>query len=235
MFLRLFVMQAVWNNRTMIGHGFAYALLPVLKWLNPGPEELREAVARHVTHFNAHPYLAPLAVGAVTRLEVEGQSHDKIAHFKTAIRGPLGGLGDRLVWIGWLPSVSLLALVCVAYGATPWATLAVFLIVFNLGHLGLRAWSVAAGYEAGLGVAARLRAARLDAAADRLRRVGALILGVVLGLVAAEGVRVGLAVWLPLAALLFLAGNLARRKAWRPAALATAILIAGIAAVGGFS
>ena len=68
-FLRSFLIQGSWNNRTMIGGGFAFALLPILRRVHRGdPEAFREALQRHSEHFNAHPYLANLALGAASRM-----------------------------------------------------------------------------------------------------------------------------------------------------------------------
>src|SRR5712691_5187293 len=47
-----------------------------------------------------------------------------------ALCGPLGSLGDRLVWIGWLPLLSALALIGVALGAGWWAIIG-FLALYN--------------------------------------------------------------------------------------------------------
>jgi len=231
-FVRLFFVQACWNTRSMMGHGFAFALLPVLRWLHPNPEALRESLARHVVQFNAHPYLAALGIGAVARLEADGRPVGEIAHFKTAIRGPLGGLGDRLVWAGWLPAISLAALAAAILGTSPEVSVILFLFVFNVGHLGLRAWSLSAGYDAGFDLAGRLKSARLDRKADATGRMAGFFLGLVVGLVLMRGVEAGLVRWIPLGVLFFLGGNLARGRTWRPAVLATASLIAFLTIAG---
>ncbi len=107
-FFRSFLIQGSWNNRTMIGGGFAFAILPVLRRLHRGdPEAFRDALQRHSEHFNAHPYLADLALGAVCRMEAERRDPEEIRRFKLAVRGPLGSLGDTLIWVGWRPATVL--------------------------------------------------------------------------------------------------------------------------------
>jgi len=64
-FARCFVIQGSWNYHTMLGSGFAFALLPVLRHLAADPDALERAVDRHLELFNAHPYLSGVAVGAV--------------------------------------------------------------------------------------------------------------------------------------------------------------------------
>ena len=93
-FLRSFLIQGSWNNRTMIGGGFAFALLPILRRIYRGdPEAFKESLQRHSEHFNAHPYLANLALGAASRMEEEGRDPEEIRRFKLAVRGALGKHG----------------------------------------------------------------------------------------------------------------------------------------------
>jgi len=68
-------------------------------------------MTRQSAYFNAHPYLAAVAVGALARAELAGVPPERIERFRTALSGPLGSVGDRLVWAGWLPFCSLVALV----------------------------------------------------------------------------------------------------------------------------
>ena len=145
-FARSFLIQGSWNFRTMLGGGFAFALLPVLRRLFRGdPEAFRAALQRHTEHFNAHPYMAGAALGAVCRMEEERRAPEEIARFKRAVRGPLGGLGDALVWVGWRPLTVLAALVLALSGVSPFFTVSFFLLLYNAGHLALRIWSFRIG------------------------------------------------------------------------------------------
>jgi mannose/fructose/N-acetylgalactosamine-specific phosphotransferase system component IID len=181
--MRSFLIQGSWNNRTMLGCGFAFAMLPVLLRLRKGdPASVRDMLQRHSEHFNAHPYLANLALGAACRMEEEGRDPEEIRRFKLAVRGPLGGLGDALVWVGWRPATVLAGLVLALAGASPGATVAVFLVVYNLGHLLLRIWGFKVGLERGSQVGDSLRRVAFPKQADRLAAVGVLLLGGVLAL-----------------------------------------------------
>ena len=77
----------------------------------------RAALARESQYFNAHPYLAAVAVGALARAELDGEPPARIERFRTALCGPLGSVGDRLVWAAWLPLCSLVALAAFGLGA----------------------------------------------------------------------------------------------------------------------
>lgn len=186
-FLRSFSVQGSWNYETMIGYGFAYALLPVLRAVYRDPEALARATERHAGLFNSHPYLAPLALAAVARLETERQPPELIDRFKTALRGALGGLGDRLVWAGFRPVCMLAALVALVLGVPWWAAVGGFLLVYNVGHVGLRWWSFRVGWRENLRVAARLRGSWIAPIERRLEQVGPFLVGMLVVLLVGKG------------------------------------------------
>ncbi len=186
--LRSFAIQGSWNHRTMLGGGVAFSLLPLLRRLEGGdPEGLSRALSRHAEHFNAHPYLASLALGAVARMEEEGRNPEEIRRFKLAVRGPLGGLGDSLVWVGWRPATVLLALCLALLGLPPAWTVLLFLALYNAGHLFLRIGSFALGWEKGSQVGDSLRKMALPRVADRLSSLAVFLLGASFGLALSRG------------------------------------------------
>jgi mannose PTS system EIID component len=158
MLLRMLAIQGAWNYETLLGNGIGFAMEPALRLLPEGVHSPRfkEAMARQSKYFNAHPYLAAVAVGALARAELDGEAPAKIERLRTALAGPLGSVGDRLVWAGWLPFCSLLALTVYGFGGGPVAVLATFLGIFNVGHLALRVWGLRAGWKHGMRVAQAL-------------------------------------------------------------------------------
>ena len=158
MLLRMLAIQGAWNYETLLGNGIGFAMEPALRLMPEGVHSPRfkEAMARQSKYFNAHPYLAAVAVGALSRAELDGEAPAKIERLRTALAGPLGSVGDRLVWAGWLPFCSLLALTVYGFGGGPVAVLATFLGVFNVGHLALRVWGLRAGWKHGMRVAQAL-------------------------------------------------------------------------------
>ncbi len=187
-FLRSFLIQGSWNYRTMIGGGFAFAILPVLRRAKgAGTEEFKESLQRHSEHFNAHPYFANLALGAACSMEEENRDPEEIRRFKSAIRGPLGGLGDALIWVGWRPATVLAALVLALAGAPPILSVLFFLVVYNLGHLALRSWGFRVGRERGRRIGDSLRVAALARKADQLSGIGVFLLGGLVGLTLERG------------------------------------------------
>ncbi|MBX9928152.1 MAG: PTS system mannose/fructose/sorbose family transporter subunit IID [Gemmatimonadaceae bacterium] len=232
-FLRLFAIQGAWNYETMLGNGIAFAMEPGLRFLpgGKGGEAYRAAMARHCTYFNAHPYLAGVAVGALLRAELDGVPAAHVERFRTALPGPLGSVGDRLVWAAWLPFCAVLALAAFGLGMGTAGVLLLFVGSYNAGAVTLRAWGIRAGFGRGLQVAQVLGAPVLRQAPAHLARGMALVAGFALPL-AARGIigpgRTLLGATL-LAALVGAAalGRFARRsEGWRLAlALLTALVL----------
>ena len=188
MLLRSLAVQGSWNFRSLIGPGFAFALLPALRDLYDGDEaRATEAARRHSGLFNCHPYVSPLALGAVATMEAAGEDPALIERFKTAIRGSLGTLGDRTVWAGWRPVCLLLAIALVLLGAAWWIAVGVFLGVYNLGHGAIRVWSLRLGLADGRRVAEKLRNTPISEAQRLLSTAGAFLVGLVLPLAASGG------------------------------------------------
>jgi PTS system mannose-specific IID component len=158
MLLRLLAIQGAWNYETLLGNGIGFCIEPALRLLPGGihTPRFKEAMARQSRYFNAHPYLASVAVGSLARAELDGEPAAMIERFRTALAGPLGSVGDRLIWAGWLPLCSLAGLVAFGFGGGPLAVLVTFLGLYNAGHLALRIWGLRTGWNRGLGVAQSL-------------------------------------------------------------------------------
>ena len=180
--LRLFAVQGSYNYERMLGVGVGVAEEPLLRDLADG--KYRPAVARGAQFFNAHPYLVGLAVGAAARAEHDGAAPDQIERLREALCGPLGSLGDRLVWAGWLPILSGLTLAAIALGAG-WIAVAAFLIVYNIGHVALRWWALKAGWTHGTRVSVALHHPVLQKAGALLGPAMAFSVGAALPLTAA--------------------------------------------------
>ena len=178
-FLRLLAIQGSWNYEILLGNGIGFCLEPALRLLPEGihSDHFKQALARESKYFNAHPYLASVAVGALARAELDGEPPERIERFRTALCGPLGSVGDRLVWAGWLPFCSLLALAVFGLGGGPVLVLWVFLGLYNLGHFGLRLWGLRTGWNHGLRVASSLANPVLRNGPEHIGRLAALATG----------------------------------------------------------
>lgn len=175
--LRLLTVQAAWNYERMLGVGLGYATEPLLRALPGGRagERYRGAMRRASRYFNAHPYLTGLAAGALARAEHEGVPGERIERLRTALLGPLGAVGDRLVWAGTLPAASAVGLALSA-SAPAGAGAIALLAVYNVPHIALRVWGLHAGWHSGTALARALAEPLLTTG---LRLVGpAAVLGI---------------------------------------------------------
>lgn len=184
MFLRLLAIQGAWNYELLMGNGIGFCVEPALRLLpgGKGGERYREALARESRYFNAHPYLAGVAVGALARAELDGEAPARIERFRSALCGPLGSVGDRLVWAGWLPLCSIVALLAFGLGAGVWTVVLLFVGLYNAGHLALRAWGLRVGLAEGLRVASALGTPLFRRGPQHIARAAAFLGGTALPL-----------------------------------------------------
>jgi mannose PTS system EIID component len=183
--LRSLLVQGSWNYETLIGAGFAYTIMPVLRVLyGSDPVALKDAVQRHTEVFNSHPFMVTVAVGAVSRMEAEGADPRVISRFKSALRSSLGSLGDQLVWSAWRPGAVLLGILLLLAGVAWWVAAIVFLVVFNALGFSLRVWGWRVGVDSGMEVGRAIREAPLQPLARRTMEVASAIAGAALAFAA---------------------------------------------------
>jgi len=180
MLTRLFAIQGAWNYETLLGNGIGFCMEPALRLLPGGVKspEFKAALARQSRYFNAHPYFASVAVGALARVELDREPADRIERFRAALPGPLGSVGDRLIWAGWMPFCSLVALTVFGLGGSAWAVVGTFLILYNIVHVGVRIWGLNTGWNHGLRVAAALGNPILRQGPPHVARLAALAAGI---------------------------------------------------------
>jgi len=138
-FLRSFLLQAVWSYERMQSLGFLYAIFPKLKELyKDDANELRKSCQRHTGYFNTHPYMAPFILGTAARQEekIKENQPDAVANlnrFKLQMAGPLAAIGDKIFWSTWRPLIGLLGVFLVFAGVRPyWLIPVIFIAVYNV-------------------------------------------------------------------------------------------------------
>jgi PTS system mannose-specific IID component len=232
MYFRLLAMQGSWNYETLNGTGIGFSMEPALRYLPGGIDgpAYRAALARESRYFNAHPYLAGIAVGALVRAELDGVDPERIERFRTALAGPLGSVGDRLVWASWLPFCSVVAIGAYGAGGSPMAVVGTFLLLYNAGHILLRAWGLRIGLSRGLNVASALGNPVLRQGPQYIGSAAALVAGFALPLalqrVAGPGrALVGGIIGAALIGILLLARLRERAEGWRIALGVLAIFV----------
>lgn len=182
--VRLLTVQACWNYERMIGVGLAYAAEPMLRGLPGGceGEHYREAMSRAAAYFNAHPYLAGLAAGAFARAEYDEVPGEQLERLRMALLGPLGAVGDRLVWAGTLPAASAVGLVLAA-NAPAGIGAAALLTIYNVPHVTLRVWGLLSGWRYGTRLGRALGAPAITAALRVASPLAACAIGLAVPLV----------------------------------------------------
>ncbi|EOW4468930.1 TPA: PTS mannose/fructose/sorbose transporter family subunit IID [Escherichia coli] len=149
---RSMLLQASFNYERMQASGWLYGLLPALKKIHTNKRDLARAMKGHMGFFNTHPFLVTFVIGIILAMERSKQDVNSIQSTKIAVGAPLGGIGDAMFWLTLLP-------ICGGIGdAMFWLTLlpicggigaslalqgsilgaVVFIVLFNVVHLGLR-------------------------------------------------------------------------------------------------
>lgn len=96
------------NSVVAQGRSMAYSILPGLQvWYKDNPEKKNEIFARHAReYYNNHAIMNGLVTGIVLAMEKKG-AEDKedlsaaITSIKSALMGPLAGIGDSLISNCW--------------------------------------------------------------------------------------------------------------------------------------
>jgi PTS system mannose-specific IID component len=172
--LRTLLVQASFSFDRMIGVGTAWAIQPLLRDLPP--DRYRQAMCRATQFFNAHPYLAGMAIGALARVEHQNLPEDTIARLRQALVSPLGSVGDKLIWAGLMPASVGVGLIVGAL-ASPLAGAITFLVLYNTGHFTLRTWALREGWHNGRDVSRSLTARGIQRGLRLAGPVGALAVG----------------------------------------------------------
>jgi PTS system mannose-specific IID component len=184
-FRRAFLIQASWSFERMQALGFAFAIEPVLRKLYPDQVEYESRLRIHLEYFNTQPYLASFILGAVVRMEEDRangrNAGEDISSLKTSLMAPLGALGDTFFWGALKPFAAVLAVSLLMTGH--WWAPFVFLVFYNVWHVGLRAGMLFWGYRSGGDAMALMTRHSLMNMAKRLKRITLTVLGGMIGMV----------------------------------------------------
>ncbi len=159
LFQRSLLLQASWNNQRMQNLGFLYCLLAWLR-TRPGDKNFnRRFFRRYFGFFNTNPYLAGFLLGGLVRLETERVhgmeiSRTMLETYRDSLGRAFASLGDQLFWLGLRPALTLIACLFALKGSVS-GVVGVF-IVFSVGQLGIRWWSLGVGYQSGMDIPALL-------------------------------------------------------------------------------
>lgn len=102
-FWRSFALQNTWAYDKMMALGYAFSMVPILEKLYDTKDKLKEALTRHMELFNTTPQIATFIMGLTAAMEEENANNEdfpteSITSIKTALMGPLAGIGDSFYW-----------------------------------------------------------------------------------------------------------------------------------------
>lgn len=186
-FLHAITMEHTWNYERMMNDGYLYSMLPALQKIYTNPEDLKEACKRHLEFFNTTPQCITLPLGITVAMEeqrandMENFDTTSISSVKTAIMGPLAGIGDSFIW-GTLRILATGVGTSLALQGSILGPI-LFLLVFNVPSFILRYVLVYAGYKFGSDF---ITSAEESGAMDLISKAASILGLTVAGAMAAE-------------------------------------------------
>ena len=145
--------------------GFTQAMMPVVEKYYDDSEEKREAYERHMEYFLTNDITSAIPVGVAAAMEERYATQrdidpDSINAVKTALMGPLAGIGDSLLNGTARPILAGLAISFIQAGLG-WFGVLFFVIGMSIVSLGVRYFGVFQGYKQGVKLVAKIQSSGL--------------------------------------------------------------------------
>ena len=181
-FFRSFPLQACFFYERMQNVGFAYQMIPALKKLYPDKKDAAEALTRHMTIFNTTPAVVTFITGAAIAMEEkfkkekeagEDCDEESINAIKTALMGPLAGIGDSFFWGTFRIIGAGIGCSLAAKGSI--LGMILFLLIYNIPHFLIRYNGLKIGYNSGVNFLSGISEGGLIAALTETAKVLGLI------------------------------------------------------------
>lgn len=158
-FWRSFTLEGSWNYERMAHMGYVYSMIPVLKKLYTKKEDLGRALKRHLEFVNITPHVVTLLLGISTAMEEQNANDENfdessISSVKTALMGPISGIGDSFFW-GTLKIIAAGVGISLASQGNILGPI-LFLLIFNIPHYILRYLCMFGGYRLGTGLLSKV-------------------------------------------------------------------------------
>ncbi len=146
-------MEYSWNYERQMNLAFCKMMDPILKKIYKNdPKKYQEALKRHLEFFNITVQFAPFVGGVVASME-ELNAKDEIdpssiSSVKTALMGPLSGIGDS-VFLGCLRVIAVGVGLPLSLAGNPLGPI-LFLLIYNIPAFMARFIGAQKGYELGV-------------------------------------------------------------------------------------
>jgi len=181
-FWRSLALQGCFNYERQQAIGFLYGMLPALKKIyKDDPEGLKEALQRHTEFFNTSPQFVTFITGATIALEEKKHQDPNfdssaISGIKTALMGPLAGIGDSL-FFGTLRTIGLGIGLGLAIEGNLLGPI-LFILIHNIPNYLLRWKGLDIGYKQGVNfLASAMQGGAIEEVTSGARVVGTMVVG----------------------------------------------------------
>ena len=184
-FWRTFPLQACFCFERMQNVGFAYMMVPALKKLYTDKKDISDALKRHLAIFNTTPAVVSFIAGASIAMEEkfkkakdngEEVDEESINAVKTALMGPLAGIGDTVTQS--LVKTVLLGIACDLSVKGNVLGPILFFVGMTIYTLGFSHYVYFMGYKQGKSSVTKLLAnGKLAAVTDAMGVLGMMVLG----------------------------------------------------------
>lgn len=140
--------QITWNYEKMMGIGYLYAMLPILKKLYKNKQDLQDMMRNHAQFFNTTPHMGGFILGIdIATEEGNGKEGVEAANgIKTGLMGPFAGVGDTIFGV---LITTIFGSIAAYMGQKGNVTGVVIWLLVNLAILAFRYFTVGIGYREG--------------------------------------------------------------------------------------
>lgn len=102
--------QSLFSFERMQAPGFTAGMIPAFKKIyGDQTEEIAAAMTNNMSFVNTEPHAITFLQGLIVSLEEAGEDRELILNIRTALFGPLAGLGDAVFWFTLLPISAAIA------------------------------------------------------------------------------------------------------------------------------
>lgn len=171
--------QIAWNYETMQSGGVVLSLGPALRKIHADDGMFKRSLDEHFAFFNTNPWTGTIALGATLAVEEQVDprepeaSREAVTSIKTALMGPLAGIGDAIVFVIPMTITGAIAAYMAQQGS--WVGV-LFPIIYSVLMIFVRRWLYLMGYRQGSKFVTTL-AHQLRSLADAAGVLGVMVVG----------------------------------------------------------
>ncbi|MGX7163766.1 PTS system mannose/fructose/sorbose family transporter subunit IID [Enterococcus massiliensis] len=175
-------MEFGWTYERQMHLAFAHMMAPLMKKLyGDNKDEYVKGLQRHMEFFNCTPQVVPFIGGVVASMEetkatTENFDESSINSIKTALMGPLSGIGDS-IFIGTIRVIATGLAASLAKSGNVLGPI-LFLLIYNIPGYVLRYYGAIFGYKLGIGYLDKIeKSGMMDTFKNAASILGVMVIG----------------------------------------------------------